>query len=144
MQNNAAAPRKKSHLTTVIMIAFSLAVLGMVFWNLPRGYSADLTQIGKGKNIVVMVHDHYLVDSTRLMENLDKLRADYTGAGDFVVADMQIAQGQAFAKEHNVSATTLLFFSPDGTSVGSTQGMQSVDTLRNTLNQIFRLPAVQG
>lgn len=141
MPNNTAAPRKKSHLTTVIMVAFSLAVLGLVFWNLPRGYSADLSQIGKGKNITVMVHDHYLVDSTRLMENLDKLRADYAGVVEFVVADMQVAEGQAFAKAHNVGATTLLFFSPDGTPLGSVQGMQEIDTLRNTLNQIFRLPS---
>lgn len=141
MPNNTAAPRKKSHLTTVIMVAFSLAVLGLVFWNLPRGYSADLSQIGKGKNITVMVHDHYLVDSTRLMESLDKLRADYAGVVEFVVADMQVAEGQAFAKAHNVGATTLLFFSPDGTPLGSVQGMQEIDTLRNTLNQIFRLPS---
>lgn len=141
MPNNTAAPRKKSHLTTVIMVVFSLAVLGLVFWNLPRGYSADLSQIGKGKNIMVMVHDHYLVDSTRLMENLDKLRADYAGVVEFVVADMQVAEGQAFAKAHNAGATALLFFSPDGTPLGSVQGMQEVDTLRDTLNQVFRLPS---
>lgn len=141
MPNNTAAPRKKSHLTTAIMVAFSLAVLGLVFWNLPRGYSADLSQIGKGKNIMVMVHDHYLVDSTRLMENLDKLRADYAGVVEFVVADVQVAEGQAFAKTHSAGATTLLFFSPDGTPLGSVQGMQEVDTLRSTLNQVFRLPS---
>jgi thioredoxin-like negative regulator of GroEL len=144
MPNTTAAPRKKSHLTTVVMVVFSVAVLGLVFWNLPRGYSADLSQIGKGKNIVVYVHDHYLVDSTRLMENLDKLRADYAGVVEFVVADLQVAEGQTFAKAHNAGATTLLFFSPDGSPLGSVQGMQEVGTLRDTLNQIFRLPSPGG
>jgi thioredoxin-like negative regulator of GroEL len=139
MQNNTVVPRNKSHLNIVIMVVFGLVVLGLVFWNLPRGYSADLSQIGKGKNIMVMVHDHYLVDSTRLMENLDRLRADYAGVVEFVVADMQVAEGQAFAKAHDVGATTLVFFSPDGTVLGSVQGLRAIDTLRATLNQVFHL-----
>ena len=139
MQNHTAIPRKKSYLTTVVMVVFSLAVLSMVYWNLPRGYSVDLSQIGKGKNITVMVHDHYLVDSTRLMENLDKVRDDYAGVVDFIVADMQVAEGKAFAKAHDAGPTSLLFYSPDGAYLGGVQGMQAVDTLRATLNQTFRL-----
>lgn len=140
MQNSTTTPRKKSYLTNVIMAVFILVVLGLVFWNLPRGYSADLSQIGKGKNVVVQVHDHFSVDSSRLMDNLSKLRADYAGVIEFVVADLNVPEGQAFAKAHNVEAATLLFFAPDGAPLGSVQGAQTVDTLKNTLDRVFRLP----
>ena len=140
MQNNVAAPRKKSQLTNVLMLVFILAVLGTVLWNLPRGYSTDLAQIGKGQNVVVLVHDHYLVNSTRLMENLNPLRADYAGVVEFMVADLQVPEGQAFAKVHNAEATTLLFFAPDGTPLGRVQGVQETTALRDMVNQLFHLP----
>jgi thioredoxin-like negative regulator of GroEL len=125
----------------VVMVVSALVVLGLVFLNLPRGYSADLSRIGQGGNIVVYVHDHYLVDSTRLMENLDKLRGEYAGTVDFVVADMQVAEGQDFAKAHHVEAATLLFFSPDGTLLGDVRGMQDIGFLRDSLNRAFHLPS---
>jgi thioredoxin-like negative regulator of GroEL len=141
MQKNAAAPGKKSQLTNVLMVVFILAVLGTVLWNLPRGYSTDLAQIGKGQNIVVLVHDHYLVNSTHLMENLNPLRTEYAGVVEFMVADLQVPEGQAFAKTHNAEATTLLFFAPDGTPLGRLQGVQETAALRDMLNQLFHLPA---
>ncbi len=141
MQNNAATPRKKSQLTNVLMVVFILAVLGTVLWNLPRGYSTDLVQIGKGQNIVVLVHDHYLVSSTRLMDNLNPLRTGYAGVVEFMVADLQVPEGQAFAKAQNAEATTLLFFAPDGTLLGRVQGVQETAVLRDMVNQLFHLPA---
>lgn len=140
MQNAMPTRRRKSYWTNVTMALFILVVLALVLWNLPRGYSADLTQIGKGKNIVVQVHDHYLVDSTRLMENLNKLRVDYAGTVEFIVADLHAPEGQAFSRTQDAEATTLLFFAPDGTLLGRTQGVPELDVLRSTLHQIFRLP----
>ncbi len=142
MQNNTTAThKKKSRLTKVLVVVSILVFLGIVVWNMPRGYSTDLAQIGKGKNIVVLVHDHYLVSSTQLMENLNPLRANYTGAVEFIVADLQVAAGQAFARTHNAEATTLLFFAPDGTPLKKVQGVQETAALRNALNRVFQLPA---
>lgn len=144
MPNDTTTPRKKKYLTNAIMAIFILVVLGLVFWNLPRGYSPDLTQIGKGKNIVVLVHDHFSVDSGRLMDNLSTLRTDYAGVIEFVVADMNVAEGQLFAKSHNATAATLLFFAPDGAPLGSMQGAQTIETIKNTLDRVYRLPPHGG
>ena len=140
MKNHTAAAPKKSRLTTNLIIAvFMLSIIGLAAWNLPRGYSVDLTLIGKGKNIVVQVHDHNLVDSTHLMGNLSAVRGEYNGTIEFVVADLNLAAGQAFAKAHKVDPATLLFFSPDGDYLGNVQGVQAPGDLRNILNKAFNL-----
>ncbi len=139
MNNTTATPAKKSPLTKVIVVVFVLGLASLIMWNLPRGYSNDLTQVGNGKNIVVQVHDHDLVNSAGLMENLNKIRQEYKGRIEFVVADLKIAEGQAFATAYNVEAVTLVFFAPDGTPLGTVQGVQDLGTLRNTLNQVFSL-----
>lgn len=142
MEKNTFATPKKSRVTTNVLIAvFMAGIIGLGIWNLPRGYSADLSQIGKGKNVVVLVHDHNLVNSTHLMESLSKVRSEYNGIIEFVVADLDLAEGQAFAKKHKVAPTTLLFFTPDGTDLGNVQGVQAPDALRNILNTAFKLPA---
>ena len=143
MKNTTAATVKKSRLTTnIVMAVFMAGIIGLAAWNLPRGYSVDLAQIGKGKNIVVQVHDHNLVNSTLLMENVGKVRGEYDGAIEFMVADLNIAQGQDFAKRYGVEPATLLFFAPDGRYLGSVQGVQAPAAIRDQLKQAF--PEIQS
>ena len=141
MENNTAPPVKKSPVVKVIVAIFILGMLWLVVANLPRGYSRDLSQIGKGKNVVVQVHDHNLVGSIDLMESLNTLRPEYAGSVEFVVADLLTPEGRAFAATHNVSAVTLVFFAPDGTQRGGVKGVQELNVLRNSLNEAFNLPA---
>lgn len=143
MENNTAPPVKKSPIGKVIIAIFILGMLWLVVANLPRGYSRDLSQIGKGKNVVVQVHDHNLVGSIDLMESLNTLRPEYAGSVEFVVADLLTPAGQAFASTHNVSAVTLVFFAPDGTQRGTVQGVQELSSLRNSLNEAFNLPVAR-
>lgn len=143
MENNTAPPVKKSPIGKVIIAIFILGMLWLVVANLPRGYSRDLSQIGKGKNVVVQVHDHNLVGSIDLMESLNTLRPEYAGSVEFVVADLLTPEGRAFASTHNVSAVTLVFFAPDGTQRGTVQGVQELSSLRNSLNEAFNLPVAR-
>ncbi len=141
METKTVSPAKKSPLIKVIIALAMLGVLWLAVANLPRGYSRDLTQIGKGRNVVVQVHDHNLVGSIDLMETLNKVRPEYADAVEFVVADLLTPEGQAFATSHDASSVTLVFFAPDGTQRGSIKGAQDVNALRNSLNQAFNLPA---
>ena len=141
MENNAVPPVKKSPVLKVIVVIFILGMLWLVVANLPRGYSRDLTLIGKGKNVVVQVHDHNLVGSIDLMDAMNTIRPEYAAVVEFVVADLLTPEGRAFAATHNVSAVTLVFFAPDGTQRGAVQGTQDLDALRNSLNEAFNLPA---
>ncbi len=139
MENNTAAPRKKSPLAKIIAAAFVLGILALGIMNLPRGYSRDLSLIGKGKNVVVQVHDHNLVGSIDLMENLNKARPEYAANIEFVIADLLTSEGKEFARIHNVGSVTLVFFAPDGTQRGAVQGVQDTAALKNSLNQAFNL-----
>jgi thioredoxin-like negative regulator of GroEL len=143
MNSTSSLPTKKSPLAKLITGAFVLGLMALIVWKLPRGYSNDLTQIGQGKNIVVQVHDHDLVNSAGLMDNLNKIRNEYKGIIEFVVADLKTAEGQAFAQAHNVEAVTLVFFAPDGSVLGTVQGVPGLDPLRGALARAFNLPAAQ-
>ena len=140
---NNTTPTKKSPFTKLIVAAFVLGLVALSVWMLPRGFSNDLTQIGNGKNIVVQVHDHDFVNSAELMENLGNIRPEYKGTIEFVIADLKIAEGIAFATAQNVEAITLIFFAPDGTRLGIMQGVHDLDTLRGALNQTFNLPTTK-
>jgi len=141
MENNTVPSAKKSPIVKIIVALLMLGLVWLAVSNLPRGYSRDLTQIGKGKNVVVQVHDHNLVGSIDLMENLNKVRPEYAGSVEFMVADLLTPEGQAFATAHDVSSVTLVFFAPDGTPRGGVKGSQDLSTLRNSLNQAFNLSA---
>ena len=141
MENNTVPSTKKFPLVKVIIALLILGLVWLAVANLPRGYSRDLTQIGKGKNVVVQVHDHNLVGSIDLMETLNKVRPEYANSVEFVVADLLTPEGQAFATSHKVGSVTLVFFAPDGTPRGGVKGAQDVNELRKSLNQAFNLPA---
>ncbi len=143
MEKNTAPSAKKSPVVKVLSVVFILGMLWLVIANLPRGYSRDLTQIGKGKNVVVQVHDHNLVGSIDLMESLNAVRPEYAASVEFVVADLLTPEGRAFATTQNVSAVTLVFFAPDGTPLGGVKGEQDLKELRSSLNQAFNLPVAK-
>ena len=123
MENNSVPAVKKSLVIKLLIAALILGMLWLAVSNLPQGYSRDLTQIGKGKNVVVQVHDHNLVGSIDLMEAMNTIRPEYAETVEFVVADLLTPEGQAFATRHNASAVTLVFFAPDGTPRGGGKGV---------------------
>ena len=143
MQDNTVSPRSRPHWIKLLFLVLLAGIVGLAIWNLPRGYSTDLSRIGQGGNVVVQVHDHGLVSSTALMESLNKVRHDYEGVIEFVVADLQIPAGRAFAQTHNAEAATLLLFAPDGTRLGVVQGAHEPVVLRRILDQVYRLSAPQ-
>lgn len=136
MENTAAKPQKKSPMLAILITVLVLGIFWLGVSNLPRGYSRDLSQIGQGKNVAVLVHDHNLMGSVELMETLNKVRPDFTTV-EFVVADLTTPEAQAFATNNNVGSVTLVFFAPDGTPRGSIKGVQDPATLRNSLAQAF-------
>lgn len=139
MESKSVPSSKKPLLYKLVVAVLVLGTLWVAVQNLPRGYSRDLTQIGKGSNVVVHVHDHNLMNSIGLMEGLNKIRPEYAESVIFVVADLTMPQAQEFAVKHNAESATLLYFAPDGTPRGSLTGLQSPESLRASLNQAFGL-----
>lgn len=120
-------------LTIAAIAVFAGAVLTL----LPRGYSRDLSQIGKGVNAVVQIHDHNQVSSQQLMDALNKLRGDYEGRVIFLVADIYTPEGKEFATAHGTESAALVFFAPNGEKLTMLHGLQDKDTIRKNIDQAF-------
>lgn len=145
-QNNSAdsatPPTAKRPIWTKMLTAIILLVVTVVFITLlPRGFSHDFTLIGKGENIVVMVHNPHLVDSGNNMGVISTtLREEYEGRVTFLVADLFVQEGVEFIKKHEIDNTTaLVFFSPSGEKIKVLYGQQSEEAMRESIAEGFNI-----
>src|ERR1035437_2685840 len=79
-----------------IVVGLSLLLVATVMMNLPRGYSDDLSRIGKGQAAVVLVRDKNTVQSFDLMNVLEGIRDKYAGRVEFLLTDFDTPEGRAF------------------------------------------------
>jgi predicted polyphosphate/ATP-dependent NAD kinase len=125
--------------TTLITIAATIAVLVFLITRLPQGFSDDLSRIGRGANIVVLVHSKSTVRSQNLMSLLNQVRPDYAGKVEWLVADIETESGKAFVREQQLNDSILVFFGPDGTRRGVLEGAVDENGLRMALDTAFSL-----
>lgn len=125
--------------TTLITIAATIAVLAFLITRLPQGFSDDLSKIGRGSNIAVLVHNKSTVRSQNLMSLLNQVRPDYAGKVEWLVADIDTESGKAFVREQQVKDSILVFFGPDGTRRGVLEGAVDENGLRMALDDAFSL-----
>ena len=121
----------------LISIAVIIGFMFIAFSLLPKGFSDDLNQIGQGRNIALLAHDHDSVQSLNLMEAIGKIRSDYIGKVVFVVADDNAVKGRAFIQQQKVGSGDLLLFNPGGKRIRVVQGLSEVKALRETLDNSF-------
>ncbi|HWQ94003.1 MAG TPA: hypothetical protein VN418_00655 [Gammaproteobacteria bacterium] len=130
--------KQKSRLwRKLLIVALILVAAGILINLLPRGYSRDLSQIGKVGNVVVQIHDHNQVSSQLLMDQINKVRSDYEGRVTFLVADVYTAEGKAFADNQDIHSAALVFFAANGEKLTTLYGQQDAETIRKTLNETF-------
>ena len=130
----------QSGYATKVKLIFFAAIAGFMFLAfslLPKGFSDDLDQIGQGRNIALLAHDHDSVQSLNLMEAIGEIRSDYLGKVVFVVADENVDKGRAFIQQHQVASGDLLLFSPSGKRIRVVQGLSEVKALREILDNSF-------
>ena len=122
-------------LTVIVLLGVAVVFISL----LPRGFSQDFSLIGKGENIVVMVHNPHLVGSGNNMDTISiTLRDEYKGRVTFLVADLFITQGKEFIKTYHIENTTaLVFFAPNGEKIKVLYGQQSVASLRKNMDKEF-------
>jgi len=116
-----------------------LVIVGLGFGvtMLPSGYSEDLSVIGSGKNVAVLVHNKEGVRSLNLMNQVDAIRESYKGRIEFRIAESGTQKGAEFAKKNRAGVATLVLFEGDGTSVGTLSDVENAESLTRTLNQTF-------
>jgi thioredoxin-like negative regulator of GroEL len=116
----------------VIFLAIAIAI-----WNLPQGYSTDLTLIGKGKPALVQVFDPNQVHSLELMETVNGLRGEYAGKVEFLIADLNREPGRAFAEQQGAKPPALILFASNGVKVTTLSGVQTPEDLKKLLGKLL-------
>jgi hypothetical protein len=106
----AKGSRKIKWIVGVILLMFATAVA----MNLPRGYSDDLSRIGKGKAAVVLVRDKNAVQSFDLMEVMNGVRDQYAGRVEFLLTDFNTPEGRAFIAAKGGARVTLVVLDANG------------------------------
>lgn len=108
----AASPRSGKTKWAVAALFVLLAVVAVM--NLPRGYSDDLSRIGKGKAAVVLVRDKNAVQTFDLMEVMNGIRDQYAGQVEFLLTDFDTTQGRAFIAANGAARATLVLLDANG------------------------------
>ncbi|MFQ5761087.1 MAG: hypothetical protein ACE5HM_08945 [Acidiferrobacterales bacterium] len=130
--------RKATYWPTFIVVGVAALVLGVFLWNLPRGFNTDLSLIGKGNNVAVLVHDQGMMGSEQLMRVVSNLRSRYEPQTTFIVADVNTQRGKAFANAHGIQSGTLILFGPYGDKLATLYGPQDEVKLRDSFDRLFR------
>ncbi len=138
MKRKKVGKRKTARWPTFTIVGAAALLLGVFVWTLPRGYSVDLSLIGKGNNVAVLVHDQGMMGSEQLMRVVSNLRSEYEPQTTFIVADINTPSGRAFADAHGVQSGTLLLFGASGDKLATLYGPQDEAKLRDNFDQLFR------
>ena len=131
------SPTSRRWWPTLAIAAFVIGFIALAVALLPRGYSQDFSIIGKGGNVMVLVHDHNVVQSMDTMNAMNEVRDEYAGRVKFLVADKYVAEGAQFAQTYGVGSIGLVFFAPNGEVIRILDTTQDAESLRKNLNRAF-------
>ncbi|MCK5640764.1 MAG: hypothetical protein KAJ19_08200 [Gammaproteobacteria bacterium] len=124
--------------STLITIVVMIALLAFVVSKLPRGYSDDISKIGKGTNVVALIHDKNNAYSLNTMALLNEVRNEYSEKIKFLVVDLATPQGKAFSQQQEIFTSALALFSSDGERLVVLTDIEDSNMLRAALEQAFK------
>ena len=125
--------------SSVITIGVIVILLGIAVVMLPEGYNDDLSIIGKGSNIVVLIQNKGSQQSMDLLNLLNEVRYDYAGKVEFLIADSDTPEGKMFENQQQLDSSVLAFFGPDGTRLNVIGSKINESGLREVLDRTFAL-----
>jgi hypothetical protein len=79
--------------------------------------SMDLSLIGQGKPSLVLAYENFSPTGGAALEQLRKVRGDYEGRLEFIVADLGTPEGRGFANRHRLIDGQALLLDSQGTPV---------------------------
>jgi len=120
-----------------IVSGLLLALAAFIVMSLPRGYSDDLSPIGKGKPAVVLIRDKNAVQSFDLIDVMNSIRDEYTGKVEFLLTDFDTRQGQVFAETHHATRATLVLLDANGNLAKVLHAPQTAGSLRQEIGTLF-------
>jgi hypothetical protein len=118
-----------------LVVAVSLLLLvAILIMNLPRGYSDDLTRIGKGKAAVVLVRDKSAVQSFDLMEVMNSVRDQYADKAEFLLTDFNTPEGRAFMTANGAAKATVVVFDANGNKMNILYPPQTAESMQQAID----------
>ncbi len=122
----------------IITFTFILLVAVVAVSLLPRGFSQDLSLIGQGSNVVILVHESNILQSGETMVAMNEVRDEYEDRVTFVIADIMTPAGKEFTDKHALHPAALVFFAANGEKLQTDYESQTGASLRKNLNIIFQ------
>lgn len=131
--NKVTAEAKGSSKIKWIVGGILLLFATTVAMNLPRGYSDDLSRIGKGKVALVLVRDKFAVQSFDLQEVMNGIRDQYSGQVEFLLTDSDTPEGRAFITANNAARVTLVVLDANGKMVNVLHPPQTAESVQQAI-----------
>jgi len=135
-QNKDKSGATKIKWVVAVLLLFLVATLVM---NLPRGYSDDLTRIGKGKAAVVLVRDKSAVQSFDLMEVMNGIRDHYSDKAEFLRTDFNTPEGRACMTANGAAKVTVVLFDANGNKVNILFPPQNADSMQQAIDAAIQV-----
>ena len=130
----------KSRWVARLITAAALLAAVLVFVRLlPQGFSDDLSRIGQGKAVAVLLDYRFSVQSQEMMGLLNGIRGDYADSVEFLVVDADSERGRRFSERHQARGATLVLFSPDGEPSGVLRNISGEKEARAALDSLRRI-----
>ncbi|MCP5244731.1 MAG: hypothetical protein H6937_01705 [Burkholderiales bacterium] len=136
-QHSIKPATKPSRLPKLITLGLVMVIIIFAVSLLPKGFSGDISLIGKGTPVLVLVHDDNILQSGETMVVMNQIRNDYATRLELVVADINTPEGRTFANANGLMATALVFYSANGQHVKTLYAAQTAESLRQELDSIF-------
>jgi hypothetical protein len=131
-EQHTGAPASSRKIKWVLAGLF-LLVIATVMMNLPRGFSDDLSRIGKGQPAVVLVRDKNAVQSFDLMNVLEGIRDLYAGRVEFLLTDFDTPEGRAFVTANKAARATLVLFDANGKPLKVLYAPQTAESIQQEI-----------
>lgn len=96
--------------------------------------STDLSIVGQGKPALVLVYENYSPASADALKRLNQVRGDYAARLEFVIADLGVPQGRAFANRYQLANGQVIFLQPGGQPMLATYVPEIEGDLRSYLD----------
>ncbi len=101
--------------------------------------SNDLSIIGKGKPVLVLTYENFSPTGGEALNRLSQVMHDYDSRINFVVADLGIPQGRAFANRYQMIDGQAVFIKQDGQPLQITTIPADEQDLRSLIDEKLAL-----
>lgn len=123
----------KSGMTKWVVLGLIMVLAAVAVKILPRGYSDDLTRIGKGQPTIVLIREKNAVQSFDLLSVMDALRDQYAGKVEFLLSDYGTGETSVFIEKYKASKVTLVMLDGSGKLVKILYPPQTVESVKQEI-----------